>query len=185
MKRTPRRLPALARERTLTADVVVVGARCAGAATAMLLADAGHDVLVLDRAVGTGGAVPRTSRRFSRTASSRVGRVSGQEEMLGDGSPGPRSRNHPERDCRETVARWATPSFISSWSVPTLRACAPCTRRCSVGMLQPERLWLSASPCRPSTPSSRPLTMLLPLPAASTEDLGTRTTPSSTLACPT
>ncbi len=37
-------------ERTLTADVVVVGARCAGAATAMLLADAGHDVLVLDRA---------------------------------------------------------------------------------------------------------------------------------------
>ncbi|HET7762422.1 MAG TPA: NAD(P)/FAD-dependent oxidoreductase [Phycicoccus sp.] len=37
-------------ERTLRADVVVVGARCAGAATAMLLADAGHDVLVLDRA---------------------------------------------------------------------------------------------------------------------------------------
>jgi flavin-dependent dehydrogenase len=37
-------------ERTLTADVVVVGARCAGAATAMLLAQAGHDVLVLDRA---------------------------------------------------------------------------------------------------------------------------------------
>ncbi|HET6967452.1 MAG TPA: NAD(P)/FAD-dependent oxidoreductase [Ornithinibacter sp.] len=37
-------------ERTWQADVVVVGARCAGAATAMLLADAGHDVLVLDRA---------------------------------------------------------------------------------------------------------------------------------------
>jgi 2-polyprenyl-6-methoxyphenol hydroxylase-like FAD-dependent oxidoreductase len=31
-------------------DVVVVGARCAGAATAMLLAAAGHDVLLLDRA---------------------------------------------------------------------------------------------------------------------------------------
>jgi flavin-dependent dehydrogenase len=30
-------------------DVVVVGARCAGAATAMLLASAGHDVLLLDR----------------------------------------------------------------------------------------------------------------------------------------
>lgn len=30
-------------------DVVVVGARCAGAATAMLLATAGHDVLLLDR----------------------------------------------------------------------------------------------------------------------------------------
>ena len=36
------------RERTCDADVVVVGARCAGAATAMLLADAGHDVLLLD-----------------------------------------------------------------------------------------------------------------------------------------
>jgi flavin-dependent dehydrogenase len=34
-----------------TADVVVVGARCAGAATAMLLARAGHDVVVVDRAV--------------------------------------------------------------------------------------------------------------------------------------
>ncbi|MGZ4590726.1 MAG: FAD-dependent oxidoreductase [Actinomycetes bacterium] len=30
-------------------DVVVVGARCAGAATAMLLARAGHDVTVVDR----------------------------------------------------------------------------------------------------------------------------------------
>jgi 2-polyprenyl-6-methoxyphenol hydroxylase-like FAD-dependent oxidoreductase len=30
-------------------DVVVVGARCAGAASAMLLAAAGHDVLLLDR----------------------------------------------------------------------------------------------------------------------------------------
>jgi flavin-dependent dehydrogenase len=39
-----------ATERTWSADVVVVGARCAGAATAMLLADAGHDVLVVDRA---------------------------------------------------------------------------------------------------------------------------------------
>jgi flavin-dependent dehydrogenase len=32
------------------ADVVVVGGRCAGAATAMLLARSGHDVLVVDRA---------------------------------------------------------------------------------------------------------------------------------------
>ena len=31
-------------------DVVVVGARCAGAATAMLLAAAGHDVVLVDRA---------------------------------------------------------------------------------------------------------------------------------------
>ena len=33
-----------------TSDVVIVGARCAGAATALLLARAGHDVLLLDRA---------------------------------------------------------------------------------------------------------------------------------------
>lgn len=32
-----------------TVDVVVVGARCAGAATAMLLARAGHDVVIVDR----------------------------------------------------------------------------------------------------------------------------------------
>lgn len=36
--------------RTVDVDVVVVGARCAGSATAMLLADRGHDVLVVDRA---------------------------------------------------------------------------------------------------------------------------------------
>ena len=36
--------------RSTTADVVVVGARSAGAATAMLLARAGHDVLLLERA---------------------------------------------------------------------------------------------------------------------------------------
>jgi 2-polyprenyl-6-methoxyphenol hydroxylase-like FAD-dependent oxidoreductase len=35
---------------TISTDVVIVGARCAGAATALLLARAGHDVLVLDRA---------------------------------------------------------------------------------------------------------------------------------------
>lgn len=36
--------------RTTHHDVVVVGARCAGAATAMLLARQGHDVVVVDRA---------------------------------------------------------------------------------------------------------------------------------------
>ena len=36
--------------RTTHHDVVVVGARCAGAATAMLLARSGHDVVVVDRA---------------------------------------------------------------------------------------------------------------------------------------
>lgn len=36
--------------RSETVDVVIVGARCAGAASAMLLARAGHDVLLVDRA---------------------------------------------------------------------------------------------------------------------------------------
>jgi flavin-dependent dehydrogenase len=36
--------------RSETVDVVIVGARCAGAASAMLLARAGHDVVVVDRA---------------------------------------------------------------------------------------------------------------------------------------
>jgi 2-polyprenyl-6-methoxyphenol hydroxylase-like FAD-dependent oxidoreductase len=32
-------------------DVIVIGARCAGAATAMLLARMGHDVAVIDKAM--------------------------------------------------------------------------------------------------------------------------------------
>ena len=32
-------------------DVIIVGARCAGAATGMLLARAGHRVLLVDRAM--------------------------------------------------------------------------------------------------------------------------------------
>jgi flavin-dependent dehydrogenase len=38
------------RPRVETADVVIVGARCAGAPTAMLLARCGHDVVIVDRA---------------------------------------------------------------------------------------------------------------------------------------
>src|SRR3954466_2350761 len=49
MKRTARRASQLVTA-TEHCDVVVVGARCGGAATAMLLAAAGHDVLLVDRA---------------------------------------------------------------------------------------------------------------------------------------
>lgn len=52
MNETPRASQGSERPRTEPAtsyDVVVVGARCAGAATAMLLARAGHRVLVVDR----------------------------------------------------------------------------------------------------------------------------------------
>lgn len=54
--RGARKQPAM-RRRNVTAptrstrhDVIVVGSRCAGAATAMLLARAGHDVALVDRA---------------------------------------------------------------------------------------------------------------------------------------
>ena len=40
----------MATPRIETCDVVIVGARCAGAATAMLLARTGHDVVMVDRA---------------------------------------------------------------------------------------------------------------------------------------
>ena len=42
-------MPRLLSNPTQRHDVVVVGARCAGAATAMLLAAAGHDVALVDR----------------------------------------------------------------------------------------------------------------------------------------
>ena len=48
-------------------DVVVVGARCAGAATARLLARAGHDVVMVDRS--------RPSRDTSSTHSRTRGGV--------------------------------------------------------------------------------------------------------------
>lgn len=75
--------------RTETVDVVVVGARCAGAATAMLLARAGHDVVVVDRA-----AFP--SDTLSTHAIARGGVVQLQrwgllDDVVGSGAPEIRS----------------------------------------------------------------------------------------------
>ena len=50
MTNTPHIRPLDPSVESVSTDVVVVGARCAGAATAMLLAAAGHDVLMVDRA---------------------------------------------------------------------------------------------------------------------------------------
>jgi flavin-dependent dehydrogenase len=54
------------RQRGSTHDVVVVGARCAGSATAMLLARQGYDVVVIDRARLPGDTVSTSSiaRRY-------------------------------------------------------------------------------------------------------------------------
>ncbi len=66
-------------------DVVVVGARCAGAATAMLLARAGHDVVMVDRA-----ELPadRTSTHaLARGAVVQLARWGLLEELLETGAP--------------------------------------------------------------------------------------------------
>ena len=72
-------------DRTLSADVVVVGARCAGAATAMLLADAGHDVLVLDRATFPSDTL--STHVLSRTAMVQLTRWGLLEPLLATGAP--------------------------------------------------------------------------------------------------
>lgn len=45
-------------------DVVIVGARCAGAPVGMLLAEAGHSVLMVDRATFPSEGVRRDAGRF-------------------------------------------------------------------------------------------------------------------------
>ena len=70
-------------------DVVVVGARCAGAATAMLLARAGHDVLVLDRA-----ALPSdttSTHALARGGVVQLARWGLLDEVLDSGAPAIRS----------------------------------------------------------------------------------------------
>jgi 2-polyprenyl-6-methoxyphenol hydroxylase-like FAD-dependent oxidoreductase len=87
--------------RSETVDVVVVGARCAGSATAMLLARAGHDVVVLDRA-----AFP--SDTLSTHAIARGGVVQLQRWGLLDavvGSGAPEIRNVEFHAGSEPVVR--------------------------------------------------------------------------------
>ena len=66
-------------------DVVVVGARCAGAATAMLLARAGHDVAVVDRSAVVGDPVSTHSvARGGVVALARWGLL---DAVLASGAP--------------------------------------------------------------------------------------------------
>lgn len=83
MDHTPPTAPTT--ERTLRADVVVVGARCAGAATAMLLADAGHDVLVLDRASFPSDTV--STHVIARSGMVQLNRWGLLDELHGSGAP--------------------------------------------------------------------------------------------------
>ncbi|HCB02826.1 MAG TPA: NAD(P)/FAD-dependent oxidoreductase, partial [Nocardioides bacterium] len=66
-------------------DVVVVGGRCAGAATAMLLADAGHDVVLVDRAGLPSDTV--STHSLARGGVVQLQRWGLLEELLASGAP--------------------------------------------------------------------------------------------------
>ena len=66
-------------------DVVVVGARAAGAATALLLARLGHDVVVLDRAVFPADTL--STHQIARTGVVQLHRWGLLEAVLDSGAP--------------------------------------------------------------------------------------------------
>jgi 2-polyprenyl-6-methoxyphenol hydroxylase-like FAD-dependent oxidoreductase len=66
-------------------DVIVVGARCAGAATGMLLARRGHDVLVVDRADLTGDTL--STHSISRSGVVQLKRWGLLDDVLASGAP--------------------------------------------------------------------------------------------------
>lgn len=66
-------------------DVVVVGARAAGAATALLLARLGHDVILLDRAVFPADTL--STHQIARTGVVQLHRWGLLQAVLGSGAP--------------------------------------------------------------------------------------------------
>src|SRR5690349_15619476 len=70
-------------------DVVVVGARVAGAATAMLLARAGHDVLAVDRATFPSDVL--STHGFARGGVVQLRRWGLLDAVLASGAPPVRS----------------------------------------------------------------------------------------------
>ena len=70
-------------------DVVVVGARCAGAATALLLARAGHDVVLVDRARLPGDTT--STHSLVRGGVVQLSRWGLLDEVLATGAPAIRS----------------------------------------------------------------------------------------------
>lgn len=79
-------------------DVLIVGARCAGAATGMLLADAGHDVLIVDRALP--GTDALSTHGIARTGMVQLQRWGLVDAVVRSGAP------------RVTEVRFNTPSGV-------------------------------------------------------------------------
>lgn len=66
-------------------DVVVVGARAAGAATALLLARLGHDVVLVDRAVFPADTI--STHQIARTGVVQLHRWGLLDAVLDSGAP--------------------------------------------------------------------------------------------------
>ena len=83
-------------------DAVIVGARCAGAATALLLARAGARVLVVDR--GMGGSDTTSTHALMRGAVLQLHRWGVLPAIVAAGTPAVRSTTFSYRDQDITVA---------------------------------------------------------------------------------
>src|SRR6058998_1057956 len=83
-------------------DVVVVGARCAGAATAMLLARAGLRVALLDRAAS--GSDTLSTHALMRTGVVQLQRWGLLDRVVAAGTPGIRQTVFRYGDATTTVA---------------------------------------------------------------------------------
>jgi flavin-dependent dehydrogenase len=90
-------------DRVEQVDVVVVGARCAGAATAMLLAERGVDVLVLDRAEFPSDTL--STHAIARTGVVQLHRWGLLDEVLDSGAPALRQVefHSPDGTIRRTI----------------------------------------------------------------------------------
>src|SRR5687768_9106109 len=76
---------AMATDRRRRHDVVVVGARAAGAATALLMARLGHDVVLLDRAVFPADTI--STHQLARTGVVQLHRWGLLQAVLDSGAP--------------------------------------------------------------------------------------------------
>ncbi len=95
-------------------DVVVVGARCAGAATALLLARAGHDVVLVDRA--TFPADTLSTHAIARSGVVQLRRWGLLDRVLASGAPALRDISFHDADgvvTRRLAARHGVDALVA------------------------------------------------------------------------